>query len=224
MSTEASALAESPTARVKVAHHFESLEKQSYANRLGVWMFLGSESLLFAPLFVAYTVYRDLNYAGFAYASRHLNLTLGTFNTLLLITSSFTVALATYTIKKDKRQLTIGLIVLSMVMGLCFLGIKYFEWSADFAEGALPGKFFHIEGFPPEVVQGGSMFFACYFLLPGLHGIHVIIGLGLLTWAAVRVGRNSANAHHDLPVEIAGLYWHLVDLIWIFLYPLLYLI
>ncbi len=219
MSTEAGALV-----NVKVAHHFESLEKQSYANRLGVWMFLGSESLLFAPLFVAYSVYRELNYSGFALASRHLNLTLGTFNTLLLITSSFTVALATWTIKKDKKGLTLALIALSMLMGLAFLGIKYFEWSADFAEGALPGKYFHIEGFPSQVVQGGSLFFACYFLLTGLHGIHVIIGLGLLAWAALRVKTNGANAHHDLPVEIAGLYWHLVDLIWIFLYPLLYLI
>ena len=210
-----------PDDPVKLAHHFESLEKQAHANRFGVWVFLGSESLLFAALFAAYSAYRDLNGSAFALASSHLNIILGTGNTLLLITSSFTVALATHYIKKDNKKAVLGLIAVSMLMGMGFLIIKGFEWRADFLEGALPGKYFHLEGVP---FQGGNLFFTCYFLLTGLHGAHVVIGLGLLLWAAVRVQRGSAYSKYDLPVEIAGLYWHLVDLIWIFLFPLLYLV
>ena len=205
----------------RLAHHFETLEKQAHANRFGVWVFLGSESLLFAALFVAYAAYRDLNFSAFALASEHLNLWLGTFNTLLLITSSFTVALSTHYIKVDQKKMVLFLIGISMLMGVAFLVIKGFEWSADFEEGALPGKYFHLEGIP---VQGGSMFFTVYFLLTGLHAIHVIIGLGLLLWAALRVLNDTASSRYDVPVDVAGLYWHLVDLIWIFLYPLLYLI
>jgi cytochrome c oxidase subunit 3 len=144
-----------------------------------------------------------------------------------LITSSFTVALSTWTLKNGKKRLTLALIALSMLMGVAFLGIKYVEWTADFATGAMPGRFFHVAGFPAEVAQGGSMFFTCYFLLTGLHGVHVLIGLGLLGWAGIRVLRalpSGANAQPTVPVEVAGLYWHLVDTIWIFLYPLLYLV
>jgi cytochrome c oxidase subunit 3 len=205
----------------KLAHHYESLERQAHANRFGVWVFLGSESLLFAVLFASYATYRDINASAFALASRHLDLLLGTFNTLLLISSSFTVALATYYIKKNNKKAVLTLIALSMLMGLGFIVIKGFEWTADFNEGALPGRYFHLEGVP---FQGGNLFFTCYFLLTGLHGAHVVIGLVLLAWAAMRVRNNTASATYDLPVEIAGLYWHLVDLIWIFLYPLLYLI
>lgn len=206
---------------VKLAHHFESLEKQAHANRFGVWVVLGSESLFFLALFVAYAEYRDLNGSAFALASRHLNLILGTANTLLLITSSFTVALATHFIKKDNKKVVLTLLALSMLMGTGFLVVKGFEWAADFREGALPGSLFHLEGVP---FQGGNLFFTCYFLLTGLHGAHVIIGLGLLAWAAGRVARGSAYSGYDVPVDVAGLYWHLVDLIWIFLFPLLYLI
>lgn len=206
---------------VRLAHHFQNLEKQAHANRFGVWVFLGSESLLFAALFAAYSAYRDLNASAFALASRHLNLILGTANTLLLITSSFTVALATYFIKKDNKKAVLSLIALSMLMGIGFIVVKGFEWHADFVEGALPGRYFHLEDVP---FQGGNLFFVCYFLLTGLHGAHVVIGLGLLAWAALRVQRGTAYSGYDLPVEIAGLYWHLVDLIWIFLFPLLYLI
>jgi cytochrome c oxidase subunit 3 len=205
----------------KLAHHFETMEKQVHAARFGVWVFLGSESLLFAALFGGYSVYRTLNESAFALCSRELNITLGTVNTLLLITSSFTVALAGYFIHKDKRITSAVMIFLSLLMGLGFLVVKGFEWTADFREGALPGKWFHLEGIPQA---GGSQFFSLYFLLTGLHGLHVIIGMGLLVWAMAKVLRRTATSQHDLPVEVSGLYWHLVDLIWIFLYPLLYLV
>jgi cytochrome c oxidase subunit III len=205
----------------KLAHHFETLDKQVHAARFGVWVFLGSESLLFAALFGAYSVYRTLNSSAFALCSRELNLTLGTMNTLLLISSSFTVALAGYFIHHGKRKTSAWMIFLSILMGFGFLIIKGFEWTADFHEGALPGKYFHLEAIPQA---GGSQFFSLYFLLTGLHGLHVIVGMGLLAWAMAKVIRRQATSRYDLPVEVSGLYWHLVDLIWIFLYPLLYLI
>jgi cytochrome c oxidase subunit 3 len=205
----------------KLAHHFETMEKQVHAARFGVWVFLGSESLLFAALFGAYSVYRTLNQSAFALCSRELNLTLGTANTILLISSSFTVALAGYFIHHDKRAASAWMIFLSILMGFGFLVIKGFEWTADFHEGALPGRYFHLENIPQA---GGSQFFSLYFLLTGLHGLHVVVGMGLLAWAMGKVLRREASSSYDLPVEVSGLYWHLVDLIWIFLYPLLYLV
>jgi cytochrome c oxidase subunit III len=204
-----------------LAHHFPSLEVQTHANRLGMWMFLGTEVLLFAGLFTAYAVYRFSYPETFRLASRELDVVAGTANTLLLITSSFTVALAHHTASQGKHRPTAWLLTASILMGLGFLGVKGIEYAHKFHTGALPGKYYALETLQ---APGAGMFFTVYFLTTGLHALHVIIGLGVLTFVCVRAFRGFYSADAYTGVELGGLYWHLVDLVWIYLYPLLYLI
>ena len=205
-----------------LAHHFDNIETQNHASRLGMWLFLGTEVLLFAGLFLGYSVYRHLYHDTFRVASHTLNLALGTINTVVLISSSLTVALAHHAVTKGKNRLALGLLAFTIACALAFLVIKGFEYRHKFEEGALPGKWFHFEemaGLP-----GANMFFTVYFLTTGLHAFHVIVGMGILVWVARRLARGDFSAEYNLPVELGGLYWHLVDLVWIFLFPLLYLI
>lgn len=214
-------MAEHHPLNVHVAHHFPSAPVQRYAERLGMWLFLSTEVLLFAGLFVGYSVYRFLYPETFHEASRTLNVILGTTNTVVLITSSLTVALALHAARLNKSRQAAVLLFASLAMGLVFLVIKAFEYSAKFEEGALPGKYYH---FHEVQGPGASMFFTIYFFLTGLHALHVIIGMSVLGWVGTRAWRNEFSADYHVPVELGGLYWHLVDLVWIFLYPLLYLI
>jgi cytochrome c oxidase subunit III len=205
-----------------LAHHFDTIEQQTPAIRLGMWLFLGTEVLLFAGLFLGYSVYRHLYHDTFHAASRHLNLVMGTVNTIVLITSSFTVAMAYYSVKIGKNRRAVGLLVFTILCALTFLVIKAFEYSHKFHEGALPGQWFHfheMEGMP-----GASLFFTVYFLATGLHAFHVIVGMAILVWVLKRLVRGDFTPKYHIAVELGGLYWHLVDLIWIFLFPLLYLI
>ena len=203
------------------AEHFGSLEIQRNAERLGMWLFLGTEVLLFAGLFTAYAVYRSLYPETFREASRHLDVALGTLNTVILLTSSLTVAMSVFYAREGKNKKVLLMIVLSILCGLAFLGIKGLEYAHKFEEGALPGKFYHY-----AEVKGpaASMFYSLYFLTTGLHGLHVVIGLSVLAWVGVRAWKNEFTPTHHIAVELGGMYWHLVDLVWIFLYPLLYLI
>jgi cytochrome c oxidase subunit III len=205
-----------------LAHHFDSIETQNHASRLGMWLFLGTEVLLFAGLFLGYSVYRHLFHDTFRFASHTLNLTMGTINTVVLISSSLSVALADHSVKTGKNRRAIALLVFTIVCALAFLTIKGFEYSHKFEEGALPGKWFHFEemaGMP-----GANMFFTVYFLATGLHAFHVIVGMAILIWVTLRLVRGDFSPTYNIPVELGGLYWHLVDLVWIFLFPLLYLI
>jgi cytochrome c oxidase subunit III len=205
-----------------LAHHFDSIETQNHASRLGMWLFLGTEVLLFAGLFLGYSVYRHLYHDTFRFASRTLNLTMGTINTIVLISSSLSVALADHSVKHGKNRRAVGLLLFTIVCALAFLTIKAFEYAHKFDEGALPGKWFHFEemaGMP-----GANMFFTVYFLATGLHAFHVIVGMAILMWVTVRLARGDFSPRYNIPVELGGLYWHLVDLVWIFLFPLLYLI
>lgn len=204
-----------------LADHFGSLESQIDASRLGMWMFLGTEVLLFAPLFTAYTLYRFLYPAAFQAASHHLDITMGTVNTLILITSSLTVAMAVHFAKVGKNKMVVAMIAISLLAGFAFLGIKSVEYAHKFHEGALPGKYYALEAIKDP---GASMFFAIYFLATGVHALHVIIGMSVLVWIGFRAWRNTISPEYYVPVELGGMYWHLVDLVWIFLYPLLYLI
>jgi len=204
-----------------VAHHFPNLAQQEHAARLGMWLFLATELLLFGGLFTAYSVYRFLFSETFAEASRHLNLTLGTVNTVVLITSSLTAALGHHFAHQKKGRAAAFVLALTLLMAVGFLVIKGFEWHEDFQEGLLPGRYFsntELKG------AGGPMFFAMYFILTGLHGLHVIIGMGVLAVLMVLCLRGRYDHGYYTPVELGVMYWHLVDLIWIFLYPLLYLI
>ncbi len=220
-SSEAHAVAAEHPHNPHLAHHFDTIEKQDHAVRLGMWLFLGTEVLLFAGIFVGYFVFRSYFPEAFEQSARHLSVFLGTANTLLLLTSSLTVALAHYNAEHGKNRNAFWLLISSVAMGGGFLCIKAVEYTEKFHEGALPGKFF---SFSEITAPGGPVFYVVYFFSTGLHALHVIVGMSLLTWVAVRCWKKEFSPQYYAPVENAGLYWHLVDLVWIFLYPLLYLV
>ncbi len=204
-----------------LAHHFSSLERQNEAMRLGMWLFLATEILLFAGLFTGYSVYRYQFPLAFAECSRHLEIALGTLNTVVLITSSFTVALSIHYARTDRRRAAALCLMLTIGFALAFLGIKAVEYTAHFHEHSLPGKYY---AFKEVKIPGAAMFFTMYFLMTGLHGLHVIAGMSVLSWLLWRTLQGRYSSRYYTGLEMGGLYWHLVDLVWIFLYPLLYLI
>lgn len=210
-----------PEGKYPWAHHFGSPGVQTYAARFGMWLFLSTEVLLFAGLFVAYAAYRYLYPQTFALCSRHLDLAAGTTNTIILITSSLTVALAIHYVRINKPKISAGLLIFTLLCAVAFLVIKYFEYHHKFEQGTLPGKYYTFEGIKGE---GAPIYFALYFLTTGLHALHVMIGMSVLGWVTYHTIRGRFSAVYYTPVELGGLYWHLVDLVWIFLYPLLYLI
>jgi len=204
-----------------LAHHFSEPAQQSESAKLGMWIFLLTEVLLFGGLFVAYTVFRVLNPDMFYNAHKHLDVTMGTLNTIVLITSSLTMALAIRSIQLNDRKNSIKLLATTFVLAGVFLVVKYFEYSHKFHLGQLPGKYYTytgIEGTNPHI------FFSIYFMMTGLHGIHVIAGMIAISWVLRRTVKRHFSSEYYTPMELTGLYWHLVDMIWIFLFPLLYLI
>ena len=203
-----------------LAHHFESLEKQTHAARLGMWLFLATEVLLFTALFAAYAVYRYLFGEDFAESSRALQTWIGLVNTLVLVTSSLTVALGLDCATRGEGKKTRAFFAVSVLMGLLFLCFKYVEYAHHFHTGELPGRYYTGEVQGP----GAPMFFTLYFILTGLHGLHVIIGMTVLAILTVMAWRGSFDSGYSTPMELGGMYWHLVDLIWIFVFPLIYLI
>jgi cytochrome c oxidase subunit 3 len=204
-----------------LAHHFSSLERQNEAMRLGMWLFLATEILLFAGLFTGYAVYRYQFPLAFAECSRHLELALGTLNTVVLITSSFTVALSIHYARTDRPRAAALCLALTIAFAFAFLGIKAVEYTAHFHERSLPGKYY---AFAEVKIAGSAMFFTMYFLMTGLHGLHVVAGMSVLSWLLWRTLQGRYSSKYYTGLEMGGLYWHLVDLVWIFLYPLLYLI
>jgi cytochrome c oxidase subunit 3 len=215
-----SATAGEAAATSYLAHHFESLEKQQHAARLGMWVFLATEVLLFAALFAGYSVYRYLFHEAFAESSRGLQTWIGLVNTIVLVTSSFTVAMGLDRAARGNGKGTRTLFFVSVLLALLFLFFKYIEYSHHFETGELPGRFYRGEIPGP----GPRLFFTLYFMITGLHGIHVIVGATILVVIGVRAGAGAYTPEYHVPVELAGLYWHLVDLIWIFVFPLIYLI
>ncbi len=204
-----------------LAHQFENLAQQTHAARLGMWLFLGTEALLFGVLFTGYFFYRYLFASSFALASQQLNLTFGTINTFVLITSSLSVALALHFVEHDRRGWALSALGLTLLLATSFLVVKSFEWVDDFKKGIHPGPFY---AGPLGNVPGAALFYTFYFLMAGLHGVHVIIGISVLGWMTFRVAQRRYHAGYATPLELGAMYWHLVDIIWIFLYPLLYLI
>ena len=204
-----------------LAHHFSESSQQSESAKMGMWIFLLTEVLLFGGLFVAYTVYRSWNPDMFYNAHKHLDISLGTLNTTVLITSSLTMALAIRSIQLNDRKKSIKLLTATFALAAVFLIVKYFEYSHKFHLGQLPGKFYTytgIEGANPHI------FFSIYFMMTGLHGIHVIAGMIAISWVLRKTILGKFSPEYYTPMELTGLYWHLVDMIWIFLFPLLYLI
>lgn len=203
-----------------LAHHFENLEQQREANMLGMWSFLATEVLFFGALFTVYMVYRSAFPAAFAEASSHLDIVRGTINTFILLTSSLTVALAVRAAEQRNRRQMIFLLVATAVLGLIFLGIKATEYYTEYVDQLVPGLIFVWEG--ADALQA-RVFFSIYFVMTGLHAIHMIIGLGVVA-VMIIYGARGGYEVNPMPVERFGLYWHFVDIVWIFLFPLLYLI
>ncbi len=209
------------TAAGTLAHHFPDAATQEHAARLGMWLFLATEILLFTALFTGYALYRYLFSETFHQASKYIETSIGLTNTLVLITSSLTVALGLHAARQGQGRRTAVFLAVTLVFGAAFMVLKGFEYYHHFATGQLPGRYY---AFADLAAPGAAMFFTVYFLMTGLHGLHVLVGMGVLGWLAGRAWRGDFSPGYHTPVELGGLYWHLVDLIWIFLFPLLYLI
>lgn len=204
-----------------VAHHYLNAEHEFEASKQGMWVFLVTEVLMFGGLFVAYGIFRGMYPDMFHEAHLLLAVPLGTLNTVVLITSSVTMALAVSSIQKGRSKLSKFYLLLTFMLASCFLAVKYMEYSHKLHEGLLPGGFFSNH----EVTHPKApLFFSLYFLMTGLHGVHVLIGMGLIAWVAHRTSRGEFGAQFYTPVELVGFYWHFVDLVWIYLFPLLYLV
>jgi len=206
----------------QLAGHFDTIGQQDYAARLGMWLFLGTEVLLFAGLFLGYTVYRHFYHETFHHCSRALSIEYGTTNTIILITSSLFVAIAYWAVKVGKKPMALFMLALTILCALAFLFIKYLEYKHKFEVGELPGKWFRAE----ELMKypAANMYFTIYVLTTGLHAFHVIVGMTVLAFVMKGIISGRYRPDYYVPVELGALYWHLVDLVWIFLFPLLYLI
>ncbi len=211
----------SETGTAPLAHHFDSYEQQKESASLGMWVFIAQEIMFFGGLFIAYTVYRWRFAELFAMGSNELDLRLGALNTVVLISSSLTMVLAVRSAQLGRAMAIVRWLLLTMVLGGAFLVVKAFEYAAKFHHHLVPGPSFHMPGTDSPNAQ---LFFLLYFLMTGLHALHMIIGLGLLTWLIPQAARGRFSADNHNWVEGVGLYWHFVDIIWIFLFPLLYLI
>ncbi len=203
------------------AHQFETLEQQHLAGWLGMWIFLATEVMFFGGMFAGYAVYRWAYPAAFAAASRELEVLLGATNTLVLICSSLSMALAVHAAETGRRQRLIGLLLVTMALGGIFLGIKGVEYLHKFEHHLVPGSGFV---FAAPFERTAQIFFSFYFAMTGMHALHMVIGEGLLAALVIRAWRKEFTPEHHAAVEITGLYWHFVDIVWIFLFPLLYLI
>ena len=210
-------------------HHFDTPRQQFDAAKLGMWVFLAQELLFFSGLFVAYGVYRSWYPEMFKAAAHQLNKEMGATNTVVLLFSSLTIALAVRSAQVGNRKLTGKLILVTIACACTFLVIKFFEYKHKFEGGLLPGRFFHphtehlVHG-APALPENTGTFFSIYFMMTGVHGVHVLIGIGVLIWIWIRNNRGDFSKEFWTPVDIVALYWHLVDLVWIYLFPLLYLI
>jgi len=198
----------------------EHVHYDAEASKIGMWLFIFTELLLFGGLFIIYSIYRYLNHDAFHLAAEELNRTIGTVNTILLLISSMTIAASTSALQYKKKGTTLGLLAVTCLLGVVFLINKYFEWGVKFEHGIWPGS----EHLLNDFSQGEILFFGLYFVMTGLHALHIIVGLVIIAFAVVRVANGKVNAERAALLENAGLYWHLVDLIWIFLFPLFYLI
>jgi cytochrome c oxidase subunit III len=212
-----------------LAHHFHNMTQQNDAGKLGMWLFLAQEVLFFSGLFLAYALGRYFYPETFLAAHELLDWKLGAVNTVVLLFSSLTMALAVRGAQTNNtRAITINL-WLTILCACIFMVIKYFEYAHKFHVGLLPGKFFSanvaelgLHHVPADFAPG--VFFGVYFVMTATHGLHVVVGIGVMLWLLVKTRRGEFNSENHVALENTGLYWHLVDLIWIYLFPLLYLV
>jgi cytochrome c oxidase subunit III len=248
-----------------LVHQFDDMEQQKEASTFGMWVFLLTEIMMFGGLFAAYLIYRRMYYPAFVAGSTSINVTWGFANTLVLLGSSFTMAMAVWAAQKGIRKQQMLWLVLTMILGATFLGVKAIEYNDKYEECHIPGHIIgkgfnawggcdvndpkvgniakEIQDHAKEAIAKGykdvvvpsdaaaeqtakqtEIFFSFYFAMTGLHAFHMVIGLGLLTWLLMRASRGQFGPDYFTPMELGGLYWHFVDIVWIFLFPLLYLI
>ncbi len=204
-----------------VAHQFDDDIQQYEASTLGMWAFLITEVMFFGGLFAGFFVYILGHAEAFAEGSKHLDLTLGTVNTMVLLGSSLTMALAVRSAQQGQRTGQMLFLILTMALGVVFLGIKGVEYAHKFEQHLVPGRGFLMEG---SDTQAAQLFFSFYFAMTGVHALHMVVGIGLLSWLLVNAWRGRYTEAYFTPVEVCGLYWHFVDIVWIFLFPTLYLV
>ena len=208
-------------------HHFADMEQQQETSTFGMWMFLLTEIMFFGGLFCAYLVYRSSYYQAFVEGSQKMDIRWGATNTAVLICSSLTMALGVRAAQTGQKKLMVGLLLLTILFGLGFLGIKGIEYHEHWEHHEFPGPNFHFETIdkhPPVDPQHTEIYFSLYWAMTGLHATHMVIGVGLVAWIVIAGLRGAYTPSYFTPVEIVGLYWHFVDLVWIYLFPLLYLI
>jgi cytochrome c oxidase subunit III len=214
---------EPPAELTHLRHHFANAEQQLDASMLGMWTFLITEVLFFGGMFTAYAVYRFMYPAAFASTSVYMDIVLGGINTAVLICSSLTMALAVRSAQLSRERPLVLFLIGTMIFGTIFLVIKYFEWHSKWVEHLVPGFNFQYDK-APQYFHHAQILFFLYFCMTGMHALHMVVGLGLLTYLLIQSLRRVFSAFYFTPVEMIGLYWHFVDIVWIFLFPLLYLI
>jgi cytochrome c oxidase subunit 3 len=206
-------------------HHFATMEQQVDTTKIGMWLFLATEVLLFGGLFVGFGLMQNKYPNEFREAHHHLQKPFGALNTVVLLISSWTMVMAVHWAQKNgQKKKVVIFLVLTILCACIFLGVKYFEYSHKIHDGLLPGRFYHPEPGVLPLGNGYATFFSFYFMMTGLHGIHILVGIFLLIWITIRANRGEFSHAFFTPVDLIGLYWHLVDLIWIYLFPLFYLI
>ena len=221
-------------------HHFETEEQQREAGSFGMWLFLLTEIMFFGGMFFAYLLYRNWYYDAFVAASNTLVIGWGALNTVILISSGFCMALGVWAAEVRNQRFLIIMLWLTTFFGVAFLGVKAVEYTAKFKDHHVPGASFNIKEFvnppanakgvvsekplPPDMAQKTQVYFFLYFAMTGMHAVHMIIGIGVLFWLIARARRGEFTAGYVAPIENFGLYWHFVDIVWLFLFPLLYLI
>jgi cytochrome c oxidase subunit 3 len=203
---------------------FDTAAQQKDASTLGMWIFLITEVMFFGGMFLAYTVYRRVYPDVFAIASGSLDVYIGAANTVVLLCSSLTMVLAVRAAQLGKSKAIVLFLILTLILGGVFLGVKAYEWDQKFVEHHIPGSSFHFEGIAPDQQGHAQLFFSLYFAMTGLHALHMVIGAGMLIYLIVHARKGRYTTEYNTPVDLIGLYWHFVDVIWIFLFPLLYLI
>jgi len=204
-----------------LAHQFDDVEQQRQASTMGIWMFLLTEVMFFGGLFLGYLVYRSMYPEAWVAGSYELDIGLGAINTVILIFSSLTMALAVHGAQLGNKRKTANYLLATWILGAAFLGIKAVEYTHKFEHHLIPGANFHVDSPIASQIQ---LFFSFYFTMTGMHAVHMVIGLGILTYLYFRARKGHFHQDYYTPVEVTGLYWHFVDIVWIFLFPLLYLI
>jgi cytochrome c oxidase subunit 3 len=210
-----------PEHSTALAHQFDDIEQQHESVSLGMWIFLATEIMFFGGMFLGYAIYRGAYSTAYAEASRHLDVLLGGINTAVLLCSSLTMAMAVHAAQLGGRRTVIIFLIATIILGTAFLGIKSFEYYHKYEEHLIPGRHFEFAG--PNA-NHAQIFFSFYFAMTGMHALHMIVGIGMMLVIILLTWRERFTPEYYFPVEMAGLYWHFVDIVWVFLFPLLYLV